>query len=241
MEETIEEEMRRNPKRRLLEILKILASFYSFRRLEEKLGVPMQTLWKYYTLKTMPEKQTAIKILHRIREEKILDEIVSEIAYEITNPISLVNNRGILELAAYKASEIVRQNNITDILSLPDSYSAAIAFMAAVYSRSTVCLTDHLYIEPDSICMVLKEDYKAKPLCISRKCLFKKNKFLLIESIYIPGSIQAISTFLEKHRSYLAAVYVLYGDTSQVEEDLKLVREKPYTEILIDKRKTKHR
>ncbi|ABN69610.1 hypothetical protein Smar_0502 [Staphylothermus marinus F1] len=232
----IDEEIEKNPKRRLLELLRILASFYSFRKLEEKLGIPMQTLWKYYMLKTIPEKQTAIKILQKIKDAGILDEIVREISYEITDPISILSNRGILELAAYKASEIARQNNITDIISLPDSYSATIAFLASLYTRNNVCLADPSYIESDSICMVLKEAYRARPLCISRRCLSRKNKVLLIESIYVPGSIQAIHTFLQKNRAHLTCAYIVYGDPVEIKEDIKQIAEKPHVEVLITKK-----
>lgn len=105
--------------------------------------------------------------------------------------------------------------------------------MASVYMRSMLCLTDPVYTGPDSLCTVLKTGCMARPLCISRNCLAKKNKFLLVESIYVPGSIQAVSSFLQKHRSSLVAVYILYGSQVEVEEDLRHIEEKPYTEILV--------
>lgn len=231
------EELEKNPKRRLLEILRILASFYSFRKLEERLGVPMQTLWKYYALKTVPEKETAIKVLHRIEETGLLEEIVGQIFVETTDPVSLVGKRGVLELAAYKASEIARRGGVAAVLSLPDAYSAAVAFSTAVHARSAVCLSDQMYIGPDSVCTILRHGRLARALCVNRKCLAKKDRLMLVESIHVPGSIQEINSFLLRHRSHLTAVFILYGDPEMVEEDQKRSEEKPYTEILIKARK----
>ena len=75
----------KNPKRLLLDMLRILTYFYSFRQLEKKLGFPMQTLWKYHTLRTILEKETAIKILKRIQESRIVEETISELTHSVSD------------------------------------------------------------------------------------------------------------------------------------------------------------
>ncbi len=76
------ESLVRNPKYSLLELLRILLHFYSLRELEKRINVPMQTLWQYHTLRTTPERETAVKLLNKIRESGILREAVGRLLAE---------------------------------------------------------------------------------------------------------------------------------------------------------------
>jgi hypothetical protein len=146
------EEVSKNPKYTLLEILRILLFFHSLRELEKKLGVPMQTLWKYHTLRSMPEKDTAIKILKRIRESGILRNTIYDLMSKTTDPIVALNNPGVLELIAYIIGDHIKALKINAIFSFPNNYSAIIAANIASRNKLKLCLANTLFTTPKSIC-----------------------------------------------------------------------------------------
>jgi hypothetical protein len=76
-EEPIEDGVLKNTKFMVFTLLRILKYFYSFKQLEDRLGISSQVLWRYVTLRVTPEKQTAEKILAKINEEKLVEEIIS--------------------------------------------------------------------------------------------------------------------------------------------------------------------
>ncbi len=227
----------KNPKQLLLEILRVLTYFYSFRELEKKLGYPMQTLWKYHTLRTIPEKETALKILKRIKESKIIDEIILEISSNISDIYELLSTTGILELASFDAIDIIKQHNINTIISMPDSYAAALATLISSRIRVSSCITDRYYIPSNSICTVLKlQNNTCVPLCISRVCLNKKSRIMLVESVYENKTINQISLFLNKYGARIQAAYIVYGNREEVHNDvLRIDGEKPVLRLLIEK------
>ncbi len=61
-------------KSRVIKILTILKRFYSLRELQEMLGIPFQALWKYINLSSLPEQETAEKILKKIREKMLIEK-----------------------------------------------------------------------------------------------------------------------------------------------------------------------
>ncbi len=226
----------KNPKRALLEILKILTSFYSFRELEKRLGFPMQMLWKYHTLRTTPEKETALKILKRIQETRIIDEIIKRVTQDAEDVFAIIGNIGILELAAFDASELIRRHKITTLISMPDSYSAALASLIASNTRINMCITDQTYASSNSICTVIKTRRNMPVLlCPQKSCIARNGRAMLIESMYIDGSINQVHKFISRYGSELQVVYIVCGNVSEVQADLqKISGERPKIKILIE-------
>ncbi|MCX8209383.1 MAG: hypothetical protein N3G79_07070, partial [Sulfolobales archaeon] len=67
-----DEEEAKNVKLTAFNLLRLLKFFYSFKELEKRLGMPSQVLWRYVTLRATPEKDTAQKILAKIKEQRLV-------------------------------------------------------------------------------------------------------------------------------------------------------------------------
>lgn len=72
------EEELKNAKFVLFNLLQALKFFYSFKELERILGVPSRVLWRYVTLRAMPEKDTAQRILNKIMKEEVIEKSLKE-------------------------------------------------------------------------------------------------------------------------------------------------------------------
>jgi len=226
----------KNPKRLLLDTLRILTLFYSFRQLERKLGIPMQTLWKYHTLRTVPEKETAVKILKRIQESRIVEEMISKLAHSVSDIYVLLNDVGMLELASFDAVELVKQNRINTVISAPDSYSAALAALISTKARIPLCITDRVYTALNSICTVIRtETNVCTPLCIKRECISRKARIMFVEAKHVKGSIREVDCFLSKYGARIHVTDIIYGDGKQVKDEVQQLQgEKPIVKILIE-------
>ena len=77
-----DEEYIKNVRHAVFNLLRILKFFYSFKGMERLLGIRSQTLWKYITLRAILEKDTASKFLARIKERRLIEELMSRITGE---------------------------------------------------------------------------------------------------------------------------------------------------------------
>lgn len=233
-EESIDRDLVKTPKYLLLELLRILNHFYSFRELERKIEVPMQTLWKYHTLRTIPEKETAVKILRKIKESRIIENTLYDVLSSARNPLEILGNPGVLELAAYLINDYIKQYRLNAIVSMPDNYSSIISAILASKNRLKLCLAGSIFAPPNSICTALVgDDNKIIPLCYPRSCLVKKQRIALICSVYIPKTLSQLVLFLHKNSQIIEEIIFVYGNKATIEEDLKTLKDlKPRYKIL---------
>jgi len=221
-----------NPKKQLLGLLKVLASFYSFRELEKKLDIPMQTLWKYHSLRVVPEKETAVKVLKKIRESGILEEIMEKLAKETENPAVLAGNIGVYELIAFTILDQVEEFKVAKIFAAPDNYSTAIATLVAADSRVKLCLTDQYYAPQDSVCHSLVLYNRPLTLCYPRDCFNKKPTSIFVGLKYTPGVVHELYKFFTKHKQRVVGFYFLYGDREQARREVEVLEgERPIIRI----------
>lgn len=217
----------KNPKYLFMELLRILTSFYSFRELEKKIGVPMQTLWKYRTLRSMPERETAIKILTKIRESGILDEIrrvISDMASK--DPYIVFNHIGVLEYISYDIGEIAREYRVNALIPLPDSFSIALAVLTASKTRIKLCLTDLRRSSPSSVCTaIVSREGEVIPLCIPSHCIEQKPRIMLIEAFYAKNSIAQVNRFLHRRSMKTDYVYVVYGNEEEIKQEINTLKD----------------
>lgn len=216
-----EEDISKNPKYLFHELLEILTLFYSFRELSKILNVPVQTLWKYRTLRATPEKESALKLINRIRENKLIEDILDKLKHSSEDPLIVLNKPGVLELLTFIASEHVRKLKSSLILAMPDPYSSAIATLTSVKNRVRLCLTDKQLSPRNSACTVIVDpDNRVTPLCVPMDCFSKRNKVMVVSSIYIPGSIKTILTILKKYNQVLDELFIVYGSREIIEKEL---------------------
>jgi len=115
-----------------IRILRVLSYYYSFRDLEEILGVHFQNLWKYVNLHSMPEKDTAERILSKVRELKLVDRILDEELSKAGRELHiLAREPGFLELFTLKFLDFMEREGV-------DKLDSVIALSCDAISLATV-------------------------------------------------------------------------------------------------------
>jgi hypothetical protein len=221
MAESEEESILRNPKFHLVEMLRVLTHFYSYRDLEEILEVPMQTLWKYATYRTVPEKETALRLLGRIRETGILEDTIRRNITLSEDPLMMLSNPGLLELATFMTADLVKGYKITTVVSGPDSYSAAFASLIAAKYKIRLCLSTGMLYTSDSICSNAYSNGFVIPICVSKGCVWKRQRILVVVAKQVPGSIKALIQLLKKTGSTIGGILIYYGNREMIESEVK--------------------
>ncbi|NPA96712.1 MAG: hypothetical protein GXO32_03830 [Crenarchaeota archaeon] len=85
----------------LLDLFKALTAlnrFYSLRDLEQLLGVPFQSLWKYVNLVSVPRRSTVERILRRVEELGLVERALEIAASSAKSIEALVSDPGFLRL-----------------------------------------------------------------------------------------------------------------------------------------------
>lgn len=197
-----------DPRSEVMRILRVLTYFYSFRDLEELLQVHFQNLWKYVNLRSIPEKETASKIIHRISELKLLDRIIDEELRKANGELYLLTrNPGFLELYALKFTEYMESigvENLNSIIALSkDSISLAAAI--ALNTGALVCyVMDSARLESSGLTATFYKSrrYKElKPLIIPKMCLKKDGSIAIVDlNLEDPDMVIALDTLIRRER-----------------------------------------
>ncbi|BES81166.1 hypothetical protein [Pyrodictium abyssi] len=199
----------KNPKLTLFNLINALKFFYSFKSLEKKLGVPSQVLWRYTTLRATPEKDTAQKILAKIKELKLVEEAIQRTAAEKEDLWAVFSNPGVLQLTALKTLDEFKKT-IDVVLSAPDVYSAALAAMIAAYMRARLCLPSHTPFAKN----VIIESYinsfgSIDAIGLPRKCIPKKSKILIAASILKYDTLSPLLSLVQRIGAEVKGVVAL--------------------------------
>jgi adenine phosphoribosyltransferase len=174
--------LRRDIKVLTMKLLSALKEFYTFKELEEMLGLPYQVLWRYTNFLTTPEEGTARRILRLIREKRLIENAL-ERNFEKINSISdiweVVKNIGFLDLIAFEAMEALEGVEFDAVLAFPEE-SGVLGAVIAHWARSDVCVTSRLV----SIGEALVEYYRDNSLslgflAISKSCLPRRGRVVL--------------------------------------------------------------
>jgi hypothetical protein len=239
-EESVEEVLK-NPKFVLFNLLRVLKFFYSFKELEKLLGVSSQVLWRYVSLRVMPEKETAQKLLAKIREKRLVEEAVRRAVEASREPWMLFSNPGVLELAALKAVDEFRKTRIDAVLAAPDPYSSSLAAITALYLRSRLCTASKTPLSSS----ILAEVYEVQPGIIEvaatpRECVQRRSKILVVAAAAPPiqGLTAALGVTLRGHAD-VVGILVLEGWEEAVNEAIKTAHlaANPKTIILVTREK----
>jgi len=182
-DEVVNKEILKDARFTVFNLLRVLKFFYSFKELEQRLGVQSQVLWRYVTLRAIPEKKSAQKILAKIREGKLIEEAMSRIMDKDKELWQLFNNPGILELTAIKVLDEYRRSKVGAVLSAPDSFSAALAALISAYLRSKLCIASHTPFSKN----VVAECYQTSSgmvdvAAVPRDCIPKKSRVLVVSA-----------------------------------------------------------
>ncbi|MCE4613988.1 MAG: hypothetical protein F7B60_00430 [Desulfurococcales archaeon] len=234
-EESVEEEDLKNTKFMVFTLLRILKFFYSFKQLENRLNIPSQVLWRYVTLRVTPEKQTADKILARIKETRLVEEVISREVTEDKELWVISSNPGILELAALRLVYELRKSRIDVILSTPDIYSLPLASIISSYFKAKLCIPSHMPLSNN----VLSESYQVAPgildvAAIPRDCIPRKSR-VLITTLAATNSLYLNPAFklAVKRYAHISAVFSVLGNSQVITEVARNYGVEPEPRIVV--------
>ncbi len=206
-----------------LKTLSLLKFFYSFRELEKILGVHSQVLWRYVTLRAVPEKDTAARILSRIREEGVIEDVLRRSFSEETELGVILSNPGLLELAAIKLADEYRGSRVECTLSAPDNYSAALASLVSVHLRTRLCILSRKPLSKNIVCEPYQSmDGVVDAVAIPRGCIQRKSRVLIVtvNGNDKPGLKAALNIALKCHGEVIG-LFALTGCRSDIVDFLE--------------------
>ncbi len=238
LERVNEEEVLKNTKFMVFNLLRILKFFYSFKELEKRLNVPSQVLWRYVTLRVTPEKKTAQRILTTIRKHRLIEEVVYNTVFRSKELWTLTSNPGILELAALRLADELKKSKIDVVLSTPDPYSAALAAIVSTYLRAKLCIPSHTPLSDN----VLAESYQVASgvlgiAAIPRECVPKKSRVLIVTLAAVnPFHLKAAMNLAMKRQAIVSGIFSLIGASQTIQEILENFKpeHKPQVIVLLE-------
>lgn len=219
----------------MLNILKALKYFYSFKELESLLEVSSQVLWRYLSFRAVPEKETAIKIIEKVKEKKLVQKILEdlresqELEIEVTNP-------GVLLLAYLKLASEKWASDSMVIITKEDPLSVAISTVLALNFRTKMCVASHKIYSKNYIYEVYPTSSKEmKVYSLSRRCIQRKDKALISLYECEPEECLTLINLASRLHANLNGLFVFKGNKEKLREVIeKNLEQKIPVETLLE-------
>jgi hypothetical protein len=209
-----------NLKFMLFKVLSALKHFYSFKELESKLGVSAQILWRYVSLRSVPERVTAEKLLQRIEAEGLIDEAIRKSLQDSEEPWQLLSNPGVMTLAELKAMELLKGEKINAIVTGKDGYSTAFGAMLSDAFHSRLCTPSSTPYSRHIIVKSYKvtQDYYDS-LIFPKECVPRKGRVavVLIDDNKL-HQLASIIDLLKTRQATLAGIVAIIGSAAKIKE-----------------------
>lgn len=169
---------RKDPRRDAVEILKVLSYYYSFRDLEKILGIHFQSLWRYATLNSVPEKETAERILSKIAELNLLRTVIERELERVGREYHVLpRSPGFVSAFAYTMKEVFGPELFERISSVIALSPMAISLSTAIgiEADATICFAEkEPKLEKNGIAAIHYKSSRAgelRSIAVPRKCL----------------------------------------------------------------------
>ncbi len=211
-------------------LLNALKGFYTFRKLEELLGIPSQVLWRYTSLINIPEKNTAEKIIKKIEEEKLVEKVINSIAivnrYGFVNSLNFCYNIGFLNIVGYKAWKFTKGTEI-DIVMSTSRNGDPLATIVAEWLKAKICPVKRLplidnekYVSENFISSTTNQ---YSQIYIPKDFLEKNKKILIVEDILNKGnSTKALVIILSKLKIHVWGILTIVSLSDEWKNSLKI-------------------
>lgn len=202
----------------MLNILKALKYFYSFKELESMLEVSSQVLWRYLSFRAVPEKETALKIIEKVKEKKLVQKILEnlresqELEIDVTNP-------GVLLLAYLKLASEKWASDAMVIITKDDPFSVAISTVLALNFRAKMCIASSKMLSKNYIYEVYTTTNKElRVYSLSRKCIKRKDKVLLSVYDCEPEECLTLINLASRLHANINGMFVFKGKKEYLKE-----------------------
>ncbi len=203
----------------VIKLLTLLNYRYSLRDLQALLGIPYQTLWKYVSLKCMPEEKTSVKIAERIEKLRLLDKLVEEAVNAAReDPYDLVRKPGFLSLFTLMVSNVLHDVRVGVVVPMSE-YALMLATALAMELHCEMCpaLREGPPARKGYYTTYFNERGKTIVVGVPKHCLKDKGRAVLVDVVF--GSADKVEAMLAMLKSarvdvVLAAAVVAGKDVS---------------------------
>jgi len=212
-----------NLKFTLFKVLNALKHFYSFKELEERLGVSAQILWRYVSLRSVPERVTAERLLQKIEDEKLIDEAFERAIKDSEEPWQVLSSPGVMELAELKVLSTLKGDRVNVVITGPDGYSTAFGAILADALHARLCVASR---SPHSRHLIVKS-YKVSQdyydtLIFPRECIQRRGRALLVSVDGDKASqISALIDVANMRQVSIAGVLAIFGSEPKIRDLVK--------------------
>jgi len=212
-----------NLKFTLFKVLNALKHFYSFKELEERLGVSAQILWRYVSLRSVPERVTAERLLQKIEDEKLIDEAFERAIRDSEEPWQVLSSPGVMELAELKVLSTLKGDRVNVVITGPDGYSTAFGAILADALHARLCVASR---SPHSRHLIVKS-YKVSQdyydtLIFPRECIQRRGRALLVSVDGDKASqISALIDVANMRQVSIAGVLAIFGSEPKIRDLVK--------------------
>lgn len=216
----------------LFKVLSALKHFYSFKELEERLGVSAQILWRYVSLRSVPERSTAERLLQRIEEEGLIDDALRRALGDGEELWQVLSSPGVMALAGLKVLSSLKEDKVNVVVTGSDGYSAAFGSVIADALHARLCVASRSPYSRHIIARHyrLSQEYY-DTLMFPKECIPRKGRALVV---MVDGSkasqLMAILDVLRARQASVAGVLVVVGGEPRLQE---LVRTRLGSEVKV--------
>lgn len=199
-----------------VKLLCSLKEVYTFKELEELLGIPAQALWRYTSFSHFPERQTSRRIIEAIRSQSLVEKALQKALLGkqgVFEEWRLLFNPRVLNLIGYLAWRKLSDREVDLVLTYPER-NAAIAAVLAEWLSAGVCIASER--GRVSWGRLLTSQYLSSErgeivyVHAPKDALEKDSKVLIVEST--TASLEPLSALLslvEQAKAHLSAVLVV--------------------------------
>ncbi|MEM1873170.1 MAG: hypothetical protein QXS85_05060 [Acidilobaceae archaeon] len=224
-------------RREAVRVLQILSRFYSYRVLERIYGIHFQNLWRYASLLSVPERETAERILEKTRELGLLERALRErAAGSLANGglHVLARDTGFLQLASYLVSRRLREEREERVDSvIAVSHEAlTLATALALELEAEVCVaSERARAEPRGVLLAhFRSRFSGEvfSLMVPKQCLDSGDSVVLVDvELREADRVSALASLARKAGARVEAIVVLRASRealAEVERDLEKSR-----------------
>ncbi len=211
-----------------LEILDILNSFYSLRRLEVLLGIPYQVLWRYINLLNDPEEKTAEKIVETVKRLRLLEKAAEEAYEKFEGDIyRLARYAGFIKLCSLLIESAVKELGVNYVYSA-SSEALPLASAVAVKLEAEVCpITCYFRCEGKGVATIhyiSRAHGEIRFITVPKSCLQSERKAIIVDIVVDDlDKLSALKTLMAKFKVKPLALVALQTQHSILElEKLEL-------------------
>ena len=200
-----------------VKLLNALKGFYTFKKLENLLGISSQVLWRYTSLVSVPEKNTAEKIVNKLEELKLIDKTIEKMIienkYSFINTIRLNYDVNFLNIIGYKVWKFGRGNEITVITTTSRNGDPLITIIAE-WLKARICPTKReLLLETEKYSFkhyISRTKNSYSQIYVPKNVLKKEDRALIVEDIVKYGeSTGALIDLLRELGVHIWGIFII--------------------------------